>query len=421
MVINKSTFFFISLLWLLYLPSFIRVVAGASSMAAGVVLGCFIIIAYFFLVTKKINYFYVKFSVLFYLLFFFAVVHFFISNVIYGSFELKGLLSLLLILTLLVSALFYSNIFHSVNSCKLVSFATKVTYLMMVLILISLVYRPGMLGYSIFEKSMFPFSEPSHFITTLGFVFLFSAFTSKNKYVPIYILSLLFVFSMFMPSSLGLIYICMVLFFLIAKFRTQNALFIYLIVFILVYLILSFSSIDFNYFSSRMTFSTDSTNSTALVFLQGWEDSWNTIVNNPFGLGLQNAALVESGDVGLRIHEVTGKFINKDGAFLASKLIVEFGYLGVFLVILYLPILLHSVIYLYKYSKLNGKVNFSNEDQKKVFCCCIIVSFVVEMFVRGYGYFSPNVLLLLFAITYSFSNSSLLLGIKPGFKELLNP
>ncbi|WP_147287762.1 hypothetical protein [Shewanella baltica] len=171
--------------------------------------------------------------------------------------------------------------------------------------------------------------------------------------------------------------------------------------------IFSIESTNLNYFISRMTFSSDSTNSTALVFLQGWEDSWNTIINHPFGLGLQNAKLVESGDIGLRIYEITGRFVNKDGAFLASKLIVEFGLLGLSLVIIYIFFFFRSLLTLIKYSK--HKTYFDlNFDSciKVVFSNSIIVTFFVEMFVRGYGYFSPNVFLLLFAMISTFSKSN---------------
>ncbi|SUI48671.1 Lipid A core - O-antigen ligase and related enzymes [Shewanella baltica] len=407
MQLNNSKFFLVSLLMLLFLPSFLKVALNASSMALGVIFCFSIIFPYYIVFLHRLDIFYVKKLLYISILFSFLYIHFLLSILLGLDFEFKNLTTLFLILFLFLTSIFYSNLFLYVNEQQLLKYIYRLLLFIIFLGILSFLFRLNSLGYSIYSKSIFPYSEPSHYVTTLGFLFVFCFLIAKKSLLPIVILIYLLVFSLFKPSSLGLIYLSFILFFLTVRLRFWYSLVVILIFFVMILFIFSIESTNLNYFISRMTFSSDSTNSTALVFLQGWEDSWNTIINHPFGLGLQNAKLVESGDIGLRIYEITGRFVNKDGAFLASKLIVEFGLLGLSLVIIYIFFFFRSLLTLIKYSK--HKTYFDlNFDSciKVVFSNSIIVTFFVEMFVRGYGYFSPNVFLLLFAMISTFSKSN---------------
>lgn len=407
MKINKAIFFLASILMLLFLPSFLKVALNASSMALGVIFCLSLIFPYYITILHRLDIFFVKKLLYISILFFIFYVHVLISILLGLDFEFKNLATLFLILLLLLTSVCYSNLFFYVDEKQLLKYTYKLLLFVMFLGLLSFLFKFNSFGYSIYSKSIFPYSEPSHYVTTLGFLFVFCFLVVKNSLLSMAVLIYLLMFSLFKPSSLGLIYLSFVLLFLSVRLRFWYTLVVFFIFFVMVIFVFSTESTDLNYFISRITFSSDSTNSTALVFLQGWEDSWNTIINHPFGLGLQNAKLVESGTIGLRIYEITGRFVNKDGAFLASKLIVEFGLLGFLLVIIYILFFFKSLLILIKYSKYKTYYDLNVDSCiKVVFLNSIIVTFFVEMFVRGYGYFSPNVFLLLFAIISSFSKSS---------------
>ena len=84
----------------------------------------------------------------------------------------------------------------------------------------------------------------------------------------------------------------------------------------------------------------------------------------------------------------------EDGGFLSAKLIAEFGVIGIAIVISYI---IQIFKILFKIRKLNQKIELDDMEKKQLILYGFIFSFLVEMFLRGYGYFSPCLLIVLTA------------------------
>jgi hypothetical protein len=146
------------------------------------------------------------------------------------------------------------------------------------------------------------------------------------------------------------------------------------------------------YFKERIKFSNSSTNLSALVYKQGVENMYDsTILTKGFGLGFENMGKQPMSRAGKSIMMLTSgnDSLNRfDGGFFASKLISEFGIFGLTLVIMYLTDFLKSYFFL------RHKTNRESLSIKKIIYNTVFYGFFVEMFVRGVGYFSPQVFLL---------------------------
>ena len=128
---------------------------------------------------------------------------------------------------------------------------------------------------------------------------------------------------------------------------------------------------------------------------------------NGLGVGLRNMENTVPGYYGDLIYSIAGEYKNRaEGSFLASKLITEFGIIGVFVLIFYGVLLLKSLNF---FSRLN-KYRYLKERNKRVFTASaglifahsVIVVSAIELFARGIGYFSAGVFLLIMAVLWSF-------------------
>ncbi|MGT0156778.1 hypothetical protein ACVMK5_03805, partial [Klebsiella pneumoniae] len=80
-----------------------------------------------------------------------------------------------------------------------------------------------------------------------------------------------------------------------------------------------------------------------------------------------------------------GEYNRTDGGFLSSKIITEFGVMGLMASLLYILLILRSV------------TNYRQSDTQYIIkiSSAAMIAFSVEFFLRGYGYFSPSVILLM--------------------------
>lgn len=398
-MILKEKIFSLYLLILLVLPSLAQVGFGLSSFAVGLSISLFLAVVVFFPYFKKIYLVRSGSSLVFisvlYLLFVYIVTSlFFIPD---GVFE-KNLLSTLLFFIQCLCCFLFATVLKGIDKGYVLGLVNLLCCFFLVIGLISLFYQPALFGFSEYHKSVFPFSEPSHYITTVGFLFAYSFFFGSNNISKVILILFLGCFSIAQPSMLGVI--LMIMIFIIYSAALSffvNSLVLTLLV-ISTFFGYLYGYIDGDYFSSRLTFSIDTTNSTALVFLQGWENSFNVLKSSFFGLGFQNALFVVSGDFGERAFDVSGRYINKEGAFLASKLIVEFGYFGLLMVLFYVSIFLKEVLFLRRV--VANKIRLEKHDNVYLLCSVIVVFFFLEMFVRGYGYYTPNVFLFISSLIF---------------------
>jgi hypothetical protein len=245
------------------------------------------------------------------------------------------------------------------------------------------------------EKPVFPYSEESHYALAIGMLACGQVYVDKTSR-SLFILTNMFLLAILFPN------LTLLVFFLIAAFiftmRFQPIFFWTLLVSGLIGAIFfaKFVLPHFEYFSSRLDFS-ETNNLTTLVFFQGWAMAWlNLVETQGVGLGFQML-----GEVGTtyphytaRIVDLTGREFNtSDGGLLAAKVIAELGILGVVLVGLYLIFILRFVI---KGNAWRYRVNIlplveRQEAMKRLMLLGFAFGFLVEVFLRGYGYFSPGV------------------------------
>ena len=124
---------------------------------------------------------------------------------------------------------------------------------------------------------------------------------------------------------------------------------------------------------------------------------------NGLGVGLLNMEKTVPGYYAELIRQKTGGgYRNRaEGSFFASKLVTEYGIVGVLALLAYSVLFLKSLVFFYRlerhiYSKnrpVRGRYPLS-----QVYAHSAIVMFVVEAFVRGVGYYSAGVFLLIVAM-----------------------
>ena len=161
-----------------------------------------------------------------------------------------------------------------------------------------------------------------------------------------------------------------------------------------------------DYFTERANLSLESNNTTALVYLQGVDYAEKALTNtNGMGLGFQMMGTQKSSEVTDKLISLVGSGdgggVNRlDGGFLAAKIITEFGVLGIGLLLIYLFSFCKSLLYLRYITRYGiGKENVYLSISHSIFC-----TFIVEIFVRGVGYFSPGVVIFLVSYFLRFTH-----------------
>ncbi|KPU53063.1 putative membrane protein [Pseudomonas fluorescens] len=245
-------------------------------------------------------------------------------------------------------------------------------------------------------KGFPPFSEQSHYALSVGLIavaYTFSA--SKKEFIFIFIN--LLAQALLLPNLTLLVFCALSAFAFSLRFRSK-----YYIIFLPPFLITtvwaSFIFIsEVDYFSNRLSFQ-DSTNVTTLVWIQGWELAHKTFFDTGgLGVGLQMLGLDESQltEASYKIQNIAGRALNiEDGGFLASKIISETGAMGFAIVLLYILSIckfIKNMAWTNKSLKSGGGVNDSS--RRRAFLGGMLFAFIVEMFFRGYGYFSPGLFL----------------------------
>jgi hypothetical protein len=374
-------------------PSLIFVVSKQSSLAVGLFVANLLLLSFLarnFLILKlKKNSF----------LFFCFVMIVLMSNAIYSFLvfdEGKPLFSILPLLVMVVTAYLFSEFLVSVKVEALTNSLFLILTIILFLGYLKLIYVPETLGY-IKEIAVFPFSENSHFALVFGMFAVAYSFVGSWKLV-FFILVNLQLLAFLYPSLTLVVFSLLVLlsFFLRLKafyFKISVA-FVFPVFVLLVFAFMY----SLEYFASRLTFH-DTQNLTTLVFLQGWELSYLNFINtNGFGLGFQmlgsvNTTLGGFSDLIVKINSNVASNIH-DGGFLAAKIIAEFGIVGLFFILFYFYFLIKLF---FKSNVLVNKDFLIDKDKKILIMYGFLFSFFVEMFFRGYGYFSPGLFMFMTA------------------------
>lgn len=242
-----------------------------------------------------------------------------------------------------------------------------------------------------YSKPMFPFQEPSHYFNLL--LLCSMVYAKSNKPMPVFFIFIISLF--FYPSATGVIGFCVFLLFLLMKsnLKIKSILPVISVISIIFIFLIKFLG---DYYLDRFIF-WDSDNLSALVFLQGVESAYLGFIKS-YGVGVglgQMSSIVMQTSTDQSIFEITGVHFNiYDGSFVLSQILTEFGVLG-----------LGFIIFLI-YNLANCREMLRSNETKIWLPPTLIMSSLIEIFVRGYGFFSPIMLFCYFGLFYSYLNRS---------------
>ena len=368
----------ISLISIVFLPSLLFFFNVASSLALGSVFAALIVITIGPKSKNVCNYqFLISLVVVSGI-----VCHLLLAGMIFPIDWQRALTSLIPVFLFVFSGIALGEMMLMVKESSLSDAISICLLLLIILIILPNIGLPIAEIYSNeygYLKPIFPFKEPSHF--ALIFIPFILYFTLKANLSNKYLILIFFFYIGFKIENLTLIVGCILVAFSTLPWR---ALFFGLIIFFI-----ALSQIELSYFQDRLTINKDySNNLSLLVYMQGWELIYDSLGRSfGWGIGFQQLGLQDKlTDTGSIIYSLTGSTINVlDGGFTLSKILSEFGYLGMILMFFYVIFFKKSYTII-KHSKLSSPYIFSSS---------IILSYSIEVFVRGVGYFNGTLILLI--------------------------
>jgi len=385
---------------IIFLPSFIYVVFKTPSMAYGMFIGSVLImIGSRFKISKVfLNSVFIVLFVLFFLSQLF--------NLFVKDYSLKSLVSTVALIIIVFSASSFNFLIEKITKYRFIFEMKILSIIILFLGIVSIFYKPSFLGYESYAKAVFPFSEPSHFVISISPIIFFYGFYLK-KSGKIFLLFLLSLLGLLHPSLTLLVLVILMICLYFIQNPIQFVLYLLTSGVIIYFVLLKIDTIS--YFSDRLNFSNNSSNLTALVYMQGWEDAFNSLIDTKgFGLGFQNMGSSKPGVYGEMIYSIIGDYkMREDGGFLASKIVSEFGLFGFSLIFYYIKLFINSFRLLLNNIKVNSDLSKKSEfTPHLVFAHCAVVSFSLEVFIRGYGYFSPGFFLFLSGVFLIYNNKT---------------
>lgn len=249
----------------------------------------------------------------------------------------------------------------------------------------------GVLGFSPFyekSKSVFIFSEPSHYGLMIFPFFLYSCIVSSNLYKFIYIAIILSLSLIF--QNLTMVIVCSFTIFIIFKIRLFLTWTIFMI-------LGGMAVIDLQYYISRLNFGDNIDNISSIVYASALERAYLSVIHNfPLGVGFQQMGIVgPAGTYMDMLDDLNLSNLNSlDGSLTGAKIITEFGIFGILIIFLYLYKLVHEIHALRMFSC----KSILPADSFNLFCSCCYVSYSIELFVRGTGYLAMSTFLLIISL-----------------------
>lgn len=387
---------FLSFFSLLFIPPFFYVSFGLESMTIGLAVSLVLILIFFHqsLPIIKLS----KSSIIALVL----TVSLFSHTILFilFDFDVKKLLAAILMFVMIVAAGCFLSVIRKHDDegvvwiCKL---------LMIVALLIgfgSLVIDFQYLNYEKYSKSIFPFSEPSHYALAVSSVVLAAGFFVNDSLKAVLLILIIVLGALIQSMVLLSLSIVMMVVYYGLPLKLKSILILAALLLVGIMIINFTNDTNYSYFMNRIWLDEANSNLTALVYMQGWEEVLNSLVRtNGIGVGLRNMENTVPGYYGELIYSIAGEYRNRaEGSFLASKIITEFGIVGVFLLLVYCALLLKSLNF---FSRLNKYRHYKDSSVRAmaapaslIYAHSVIVVFAIEVFARGVGYFSVGVFLL---------------------------
>ena len=246
-----------------------------------------------------------------------------------------------------------------------------------------------------YGKPIFPFSETSHFVLAFVPVLLYRCATSSRR-------AALGWLSFSFAIALGLESMTLLIASLLIAIVCRRTLLV-----TLGGLVIGLGVIPFqlDYFLSRLDPSNSSDNISSLVYVQGWQLLIEAM-SQTFGWGVgfqqlgQHGTSAAAADTLLNL--LTGSGLDAlnltDGSFVFAKLTGEMGVFGFLLSVVLVIAAVHSI------RVLRWVGRRIPERSIIVFARCVLISFMVDMFIRGTGYFAGSTFLAITACSILLAN-----------------
>ncbi len=370
--------------WFLF-PSFAMVMFSFSSLATGMmIVSLFVILLKHKFIIKKI-FLWIIFSAVFSSAF---------SYFILG--QPASLRQLLSIFGFFIGGVGISQIFDEctvADQARSVVLWIKKFYFLMVIIGFIGIFMPLRLGpYELLASPIFPFSEPSHYALVYAPMACLALLVCNTRMrICVCIVSL--ALAMLMPS-LTILVVTLLLLLLSLSIKSI------LVLGILVYFSISNVAVVapdlFNYFFDRLS-DDSSENITRLVYIQGWQNMVSAFsFTSGFGIGFQNLGNEPPGTATSILESLHDSALNRtDGGFLMAKIVGEFGIVGLLFVFFLFILSIAAGFFLRR----NIQEFKFGENISYFFPLCAIYMLIVELFIRGVGYFSPSLFFAIFCLS----------------------
>lgn len=235
-------------------------------------------------------------------------------------------------------------------------------------------------------KPMIFFTEPSHYSVVASPFFMYYIIRNRGK--KAFVFSCLILLSAILLENMTLLVSVVISIFILNK--KYFIAFLGLAVISLPLIGPAFST----YISLRASGLLDPENNnnlSSLVYMQGWEYVISSVKNfKGIGLGFQQLGQIKLVSNSQELLEIMGYPLNQnDGSFLFSKLFVEFGWLSIPFVFIYLKLLYPL------YNRLS-LMRFNNNWS--LFISTTMIGFLIPLFVRNSSYFNPGIFIFLVSI-----------------------
>jgi hypothetical protein len=363
-----------------FLPPFIFVVAGTSSLSVGAVVASLLLLAAFpatFQSVLRRDGFRVLLAIgggLAVLAHLALVATFQSVNLVRAVASLPLLLLLVLAGQVLARAFFADSSMSVDRTCR------KMFAVLTLILLIGILDLVPSEGFAR-NKVIFPFSEPSHFALAYAPFLMYATVQARGWQRLTFLLG---AFAMsYLVQNLTLLIACVMASLVCVRAKHLPLVFSVLGV--------GAATLDLSYFSARLDLGDDSENLSALVYLQGWQLMGESLVRSSYlGLGFQQLGEQPTEVLAAAlIYRLSGLELNlSDGGFIGAKLVAEFGAAGLVVVALLGVVSLSAMLGLHREAVRVGR----GSPAADVLARSIVASFFLDVYVRGTGYFSGTTL-----------------------------
>ena len=381
------TAFFVALI--IFFPPATHFLFDVSSMAIGLIIAAFVVMLVFFTTTTKIasspavaN----QFSLAIFIPII-VLVHVVIASLIRPVEMSRSIQSLLILAFIIFAAPQFGELLFNrsrTNINKAVDILCIIFSLIAVMSILGIQPPAANNG----SKPVFPFNEPSFFAFTILPIITYKCVTSNFISRTLCLIAVL-VFAVIV-KNLTLVVGCALVGLVVLPLR-----------FVVPMIAIGFYALNFvelSYFTERLDITSDSDNISALVYAQGWQLLDESLRHTKgWGLGFQQLGFGYTNvPASFRLFYILRRDSNLvDGGFLLAKAGSEFGVFGIMAVGVITAYAVKSMVILRSVA-----MGWRVLDPAVVLALCSSYSIVLEIYVRGVGYFTGTTFLAISAALY---------------------